>query len=183
MNPRMMVCAFLVGCSTVALGQYLQREHSNFYAVTPGIESTPWWTPHYYDQNIESLPGLGLNYRTQGLESLPGLEINPVNVDGLKSIEDFIQGGDSGLTSSGSGPGSKRRTWSELGNKPGADLVNESWLRQQNEDLLDIIKILYKDRRPEVEKLEASQANWPLENQIESRIALIKDSLSKKNTK
>jgi hypothetical protein len=51
------------------------------------------------------------------------------------------------------------------------------WLTRQSADLLDIIRILYKGRESEVQRLEESQADWNPRKQIEKRIALIKESL------
>jgi|SRR6516165_606990 len=99
MNLRLMVCAFLVGCSTtLAVGQ----------------------------QNVQQIPGG-----------------NPVN----------------------------------------AQVVAQEWLTKQSKDLLDIIRILYAGRDAELKELEAAQAKMKSEDQIERRIALIKVTLSEKETK
>jgi hypothetical protein len=61
-----------------------------------------------------------------------------------------------------------------------AELSNQAWLSQE---LLDIIGILYKGRDAEVKQLEDAQAKMELQDQIESRIALIKSTLSSNTTK
>jgi hypothetical protein len=59
----------------------------------------------------------------------------------------------------------------------------DKWFARQSEDLLDIIKILYKGREADLKELEAVQAKMKSEDQIERRIALIKATLSEKEAK
>jgi hypothetical protein len=58
-----------------------------------------------------------------------------------------------------------------------------TWITKQSNDLLDIIKVLYKGRDAELKELETAQAKMNLEDQIEHRIVLIKETLLQKEAK
>ena len=62
-------------------------------------------------------------------------------------------------------------------------VVDQEWLGKQSDAILDIVRILYKGREPELTELESAQAKMDLSQQIERRIALIKATLSEKETK
>ena len=58
-----------------------------------------------------------------------------------------------------------------------------TWIAKQSNDLLDIIKVLYKGRDAELKELETAQAKMSSEDQIEHRIVLIKETLLQKEAK
>ena len=58
-----------------------------------------------------------------------------------------------------------------------------TWITKQSNDLLDIIKVLYKGRDAELKELETAQAKMSSEDQIEHRIVLIKETLLQKEAK
>ena len=58
-----------------------------------------------------------------------------------------------------------------------------TWITKQSNDLLDIIKVLYKGRDAELKELETAQAKMNSEDQIEHRIVLIKETLLQKEAK
>jgi hypothetical protein len=68
-------------------------------------------------------------------------------------------------------------------NSMNAQVVDQEWLTKQSKDLLDIIRILYAGRDAELKELESGQADMKSRDQIERRIALIKVTLSEKETK
>jgi hypothetical protein len=141
MNPRLMVCAFLIGCAArLALGQ----------------ETTPNHTPTGDELKLERL---NQSQSGQGVDRLTPLPIRRKQ-NGGQSIAKLQLGG-TGL----------------------GKTADEDWLIKQNKGLLDIIKILYKDRDVDVKALEEVQTTMSLEDQIERRIALIKETLSEKTAK
>jgi hypothetical protein len=71
----------------------------------------------------------------------------------------------------------------KLGGTGPGKTADEDWLIKQNKGLLDIIKILYKDRDVDVKALEEAQTTMSPEDQIERRIDLIKATLSEKTAK
>jgi hypothetical protein len=59
-------------------------------------------------------------------------------------------------------------------------VADEQWLTKQSQDLLDIIKILYKGRDEDLKKLEQAQATMSSQEQIEKRIALINATVAQR---
>jgi hypothetical protein len=57
-----------------------------------------------------------------------------------------------------------------------------SWLHAQSDDLLEIIKVLYKGRDTDLQALEKAQDGLAPDEQIELRIALIKKTLMAKQS-
>lgn len=137
MNPRLMVCALLIGCAArLALGQ----------------ETTPNHTPTSDELKLERLKQ---SQSGQGVDRLNPLRVRTKFSEGASIAQ---------LRLGGTGPGKT---------------ADEDWLIKQNKGLLDIIKILYKDRDVDVKALEEAQKTMSPEDQIERRIDLIKATLLK----
>jgi len=64
-----------------------------------------------------------------------------------------------------------------------SQVVNQAWLSKQSDALLNIIKILYKGRDAALTELESVQEKMDLSERVERRIALIKATLTERDSK